>query len=37
MRVIGDMNQISEDVFDYMFSYLPFPKKSMRGLGHHAD
>ena len=30
MRVIGDKNQISEDVFDFMISYLPFPKKSIR-------
>ena len=30
MRVIGDNNQISEDVFDFMISYLPFPKKSIR-------
>ena len=26
MRVIGEKNQISEDVFDFMISYLPFPK-----------
>ena len=30
MRVIGDKNQISEDVFDFMISYLSFPKKSIR-------
>ena len=30
MRVIGDKNQISEDVFDLMISYLPFPQKSIR-------
>ena len=30
MRVIGDNNQISEDVFDFMISYLPFPQKSIR-------
>ena len=30
MRVIGDKNQISEDVFDCMISYLPFPQKSIR-------
>ena len=30
MRVIGDKNQISEDVFDFMISYLPFPQKSIR-------
>ena len=29
MRVIGDKNQISEDVFDLMISYLPFPQKSI--------
>ena len=29
MPVIGD-NQISEDVFDCMISYLPFPQKSIR-------
>ena len=28
MQVIGDKNQISEDVFDFMISYLPFPQKS---------
>ena len=28
-RVIGDKNQISEDVFDFMISYLPFPQKSI--------
>ena len=30
MRVIGDGNQMSEDVFDFMISYLPFPQKSIR-------
>ena len=30
MRVIGDKNQISEDVFDFMISYLLFPQKSIR-------
>ena len=30
MGVIGDKNQISEDVFDSMISYLPFPQKSIR-------
>ena len=30
MWVIGDKNQISEDVFDFMISYLPFPQKSIR-------
>ena len=30
MRVIGDKNQISEDVFDLTTSYLPFPQKSIR-------
>ena len=30
MRVIGDTSQISEDVFDFMISYLPFPRKSIR-------
>ena len=31
MRVIGDKNQIhvSEDVIDFMISYLPFPQKSI--------
>ena len=29
MRVIGDKNQISEDVFDFMISCLPFPQKSI--------
>ena len=29
MRVIFDKNQISEDVFDFIISYLPFPKKSI--------
>ena len=27
MRVIGGKNQISEYVFDFMISYLPFPQK----------
>ena len=30
MQVIGDKNQISEGVFDFMISYLPFPQKSIR-------
>ena len=30
MQVIADKNQISEDVFDFMISYLPFPQKSIR-------
>ena len=30
MRVIGDKNQTSEDVFDFMISYLPFSQKSIR-------
>ena len=30
MRVIRDKNQISEDVFEFMISYLPFPQKSIR-------
>ena len=30
MRVIGDKNQISIDVFDFMISYPPFPQKSIR-------
>ena len=30
MRVLGDKNQLSEDVFDFMISYLPFPQKSIR-------
>ena len=30
MRVIGDKNQISEDVLDFMISYLPFNQKSIR-------
>ena len=30
MRVIGDTNHISEDVFDFMISYLPFSQKSIR-------
>ena len=29
MLVIGDKNQISEDVFDFMISYLPFSQKSI--------
>ena len=29
MRVIDDKNQISEDVFDFMISYLPDPQKSI--------
>ena len=29
MRVIGDKYQISEDVYEFMISYLPFPKKSI--------
>ena len=29
MQVIGDKNQISEDVFDFIISYLPFPQKSI--------
>ena len=29
MRVIGDKNQISEDVFDFMISYLTYPQKSI--------
>ena len=29
MQVIGDKNQIFEDVFDFMISYLPFPQKSI--------
>ena len=29
MRVIGDENQISEYVFDFMISYLSFPQKSI--------
>ena len=29
MRVIDDKNQISEDVFDFMISHLPFPQKSI--------
>ena len=29
MPVIGDKNQISEDVFDFMISYLPFTQKSI--------
>ena len=30
MRVNDDRNQISEDVFDFKISYLPFPQKSIR-------
>ena len=30
MWVICVKNQISEDVFDFMISYLPFPRKSIR-------
>ena len=30
MRVIGDKNQISEDVFDFMISYQPVPRKLIR-------
>ena len=30
MQVTGDKNQIFEDVFDFMISYLPFPQKSIR-------
>ena len=30
MWVIGDRNQISEDVFYFMIFYLPFPQKSIR-------
>ena len=26
MQVTGDKNQISDDVFDLMISYLPFPR-----------
>ena len=29
MRIIGDKNQISEDVFDFMISHLPFLQKSI--------
>ena len=29
MRVTGDKNQIYEDVFDFMISYLPFPQQSI--------
>ena len=32
MRVTGDNNKISEDVFDFMISYLPFPQKSIRSV-----
>ena len=30
MQVIGDKEQISEDVSDFMISYLPFLQKSIR-------
>ena len=30
MRVIGDKNQISENVFEFMISFLPYPHKSTR-------
>ena len=30
MRVIGDKNQISVEVFAFMISYIPFPQKSIR-------
>ena len=30
MRVIGDKNQIPEDVFDFMISYLSFSQKLIR-------
>ena len=30
MQVVGDKNKISEDVFDFMVSYLPIPQKSIR-------
>ena len=30
MRVIGDKNQISEDVFDFMISNLTYPQKLIR-------
>ena len=30
MRVIGDKNQISEDVFDFVISYPLSPQKSIR-------
>ena len=30
MRVISGKNQISEDVFDFMILYLPFPQKTIR-------
>ena len=30
MRVFCDNNQISENVFDFIISYLPFPQKSIR-------
>ena len=29
MQVIGDKNQISEDIFEFMISYLSFPQKSV--------
>ena len=29
MQIISDKKQISEDVFDFMISYLPFPQKSI--------
>ena len=29
MGVTGGKNQISEDVFDFMISYLPFTQKSI--------
>ena len=29
MQVIGNENQTSEDVFDFMISFLPFPQKSI--------
>ena len=32
MRIIGDKNQISEDVFDFIISYLPFPQKSISSV-----
>ena len=30
VRVIGDKNQISGDVFNFKISNLPFPQKSIR-------
>ena len=30
MIVIGDKNQISEDLFDFMLSFLLIPQKSIR-------